>query len=808
MKSMGNLMHKIMSSISISSTGNNSFATPAGNGLSRHRRASISASTSDMRSHNSRNNIVIKSTPGVTGLRNHGNTCFMNAVLQCICHTDILAEYFVMDQYKIDLTRRNKKNSKKFGTRGEVTEQLALLLKSLWSCQYTPEISNQFKTIVGKYESQYLGTNQHDAQEFLLWLLDKVHEDLNTATKKKYKKIKFIYPGSQGRAEEAVAAEALSNHMRCNSSFVHDLFQALYRSSLTCPKCQSRSITFDPFLCVSIPIPQRQMRPVYVTVVYLNQQPKQVRLGLSINSQANIRELKEVLAADSAIPDDKIVITELVPEGFHHTFSDSQPLSSIHENDNIFAIQVPAIKPVNPRDGEYLLLVWINRLGTGCQGKRFGCPYVKEVPRECTFQELETAVLSTMSGILKNGVVEQVKHGPIVRFRVVDGIPGKCYLPYDVDHPLYMPTVDKAISLCDDERGPKHVKLIVEWDLETRKEMVLNIDDFIEEHSSVNQLKNQETQSATATLGECFELYTQEEKLGPENPWMCPSCKQLRQGVKRLGLWTVPDILVIHMKRFRQTSTQRIKLNTLVEFPTVGLDMSSHIVGRNFNNNLHTNGYSTLSYWSPWRRHRSRYVRNDDNLYDLYAVCNHHGNMQGGHYTAYCKNPTDGNWYSFDDTKVEQLQNEADVVSPHAYILFYQKSTLTHSSTSSSSSSSSGSSDHWAYHMPNFNYAPPKFSKSQDNLVGLKDDEFRHNSRKLNPFTRGIRPYCSMAPIGSHQKKTEAVIAEPDHYSDDDEQYNKVCITESRVEGSHFIAQWSMPRHYDCLFMSYNDVML
>lgn len=128
--------------------------------------------------------------PGVIGLRNHGNTCFINAVLQCLSHTDILAEYFVLDQYKIDLSRRNKLNSKKYGTKGEVTEQLAVLLKSIWSCQYNPDISNQFKVVVDKYGSQYRGNNQHDAQEFLLWLLDKVHEDLNTATKKKYKTIK------------------------------------------------------------------------------------------------------------------------------------------------------------------------------------------------------------------------------------------------------------------------------------------------------------------------------------------------------------------------------------------------------------------------------------------------------------------------------------------------------------------------------------------------------------------------------------------------------------------------------------------
>lgn len=129
-------------------------------------------------------------TPGVTGLKNQGNTCFINAVVQCISHTDVLAEYFVLDRYKVDLSRRNKLNSKKFGTKGEVTEQLAQLLKALWSCQYTPELSCSFKQAVERHGSQYKGTQQHDALEFLQWLLDKVHEDLNTASKKKYKSIK------------------------------------------------------------------------------------------------------------------------------------------------------------------------------------------------------------------------------------------------------------------------------------------------------------------------------------------------------------------------------------------------------------------------------------------------------------------------------------------------------------------------------------------------------------------------------------------------------------------------------------------
>lgn len=88
------------------------------------------------------------------------------------------------------MKRRNKINSRKFGTKGELTEQLALVLKALWACKNESDYSTSFKAVVDRYGSQFRSSTQHDAQEFLFWLLDKVHEDLNTASKRKYKPTK------------------------------------------------------------------------------------------------------------------------------------------------------------------------------------------------------------------------------------------------------------------------------------------------------------------------------------------------------------------------------------------------------------------------------------------------------------------------------------------------------------------------------------------------------------------------------------------------------------------------------------------
>lgn len=120
------------------------------------------------------------------GLHNHGNTCFMNAVLQCLSNTDRLAEYFVTDAYKGDFN----KNGSKLTMSSNVTEQFALLLKCLWSGQYNPVVSSRFKEVVGRAAEQYQGTAQHDAQEFFLWLLDNIHEDLNQAAARRYKPLK------------------------------------------------------------------------------------------------------------------------------------------------------------------------------------------------------------------------------------------------------------------------------------------------------------------------------------------------------------------------------------------------------------------------------------------------------------------------------------------------------------------------------------------------------------------------------------------------------------------------------------------
>lgn len=66
-------------------------------------------------------------------MKNHGNTCFMNAVVQCLSNTDLLAEFLALGRYRAAPGR------------AEVTEQLAALVRALWTREYTPQLSAEFK---------------------------------------------------------------------------------------------------------------------------------------------------------------------------------------------------------------------------------------------------------------------------------------------------------------------------------------------------------------------------------------------------------------------------------------------------------------------------------------------------------------------------------------------------------------------------------------------------------------------------------------------------------------------------------------
>ncbi|CAB1344664.1 unnamed protein product [Coregonus sp. 'balchen'] len=283
-------------------------------------------------------------------------------------------------------------------------------------------------------------------------------------------------------------------------------------------------------------------------------------------------------------------------------------------------------------------------------------------------------------------------------------------------------------------------------------------EEVVKDSESVRVQQQQHLQQHSCTLDECFQLYTKEEQLAPDDAWKCPHCKQLQQGMVKMSLWTLPDILILHLKRFRQVGERRNKLSTQVRFPLAGLDMAPHVVKRSQS----MRNLGNLGPWPPtWKQPggSSHHISHPDMalppdfLYDLYAVCNHHGGMHGGHYTAYCRNSVDGHWYSYDDSSVD-LVPEEEVCTRGAYILFYQRRNVIPPWSASSSirgSTSSSMSDHWLVRLNgdskrgslvsrSSTTCPSSVPDSPESPVFLDDPPREEKGGfESRPFVRGIQ---------------------------------------------------------------------
>ena len=165
-------------------------------------------------------------------------------------------------------------------------------------------------------------------------------------------------------------------------------------------------------------------------------------------------------------------------------------------------------------------------------------------------------------------------------------------------------------------------------------------DEFLKKNNAINiKEKEGKKKKKKLKLEELLNNFNELEKLTKDNKWYCPKCKQFQLADKKMEIFTINEIVIIHLKRFRNNR----KIDNLVDFPIEGLDLGKYLSNKS-----------------------------NKDIYDLFAVANHVGGLHGGHYFAYCKNCIDGEWYEFNDSNVSKIDNKK-VVSENAYVLFYKR---------------------------------------------------------------------------------------------------------------------------------------
>jgi len=620
---------------------------------------------------------------GVVGLRNLGNTCFMNSTLQCLFNTPLLTDYILEDKYMEHINRVNP-----LGCKGRIADEYGALVKEMWSGNYTVVAPSSFKEALGEFQPRFAGYEQQDSQELLQWLTDGLHEDLNRVVKKPATQT----PEHDGRRSDAeVADEAWKVHQMRNQSIVVDIMQGQLRSRLVCPHCNRVSITFDPFSFLSVPLPGSNIHIKRQKVAFVPATTDAEDAGVSgarlihleLNKAWNVIDLKKALQAHITCELNNMVVCDVWSSRVYKTLDDKYAVDDIMTSSYLYVYEVPnfdasKIKPkaysysaysVGPapapaaepeaKEAEPTLIQVVHQ-------RTRPNPYFGKYPNEREL-EVEAFGIPFLVAVQPNAttaeVLAQVRenarrfHKPTAEspFKVflLDNYGRSCYKCAYSDHcdGCAAPEGDLPfLQLVDKNQDAKGFSIGLRWNEPAEVLDVLAMDKL----PVVGSIKEPEARAEkkAVALNDCLHAFSAEEVLTEENPYFCRQCKDHRLARKKFDLWKLPSILVIHLKRFyfARMTGYREKIDTLIDFPIRGLDLKQFCLNPD-------------EMQTP-----------DGSTYDLYAVSYHEsfGSMDAGHYTAAARNLLNGRWYKFNDSSVSPM-DESQIVTDTAYVLYYQR---------------------------------------------------------------------------------------------------------------------------------------
>ncbi|KAF9645869.1 UCH-domain-containing protein [Thelephora ganbajun] len=702
--------------------------------------------------------------PGTLGLGNMGNTCFMNSALQCLAHTKELCQYFVSGVFEGELNPDNP-----LGMQGAIAEAFGALLRRIWSdssttTSYSPR---EFKQALQRFAPQFIGYQQHDSQELVAFLLDGLHEDLNRILKKPYVE-KPDWEG--GGDEELVKLANISweGYLKRNDSVIVDLFQGQYKSTLVCPECAKVSITFDPFMYLTLPLPVNKKWTGSIYYMPWTTNEPILKIPVELPRDASFKELRKLLGRWMEVPPDNLLTVEVFNSRFYKGLDDHILVSETAENDILVCYQLPchaqqARSYKRDQDDPYIVPLYrtdaapsikltygrgspsyfgypliavidqetaksrdaiytavIERLERGATSPRDlytweGTPLADSTIEQVSITLDGTSPISSVTEIKPNGEVVMVQETPEEgditdeKSMVVEEVQPTPE-EIDVEPKKLGPKADIFVlqlqnnsnpfapgfgpsgryeswakrgqdATADEEDGSllregdtfvcefdEHMKGYFFSDLPHSESLLWKRSQQFT-HTEYLEARKGEAEKINKgiTLQDCLEEFTREEKLGEDDLWYCPRCKKHQQATKRFDLWKLPEILVVHLKRFSNSRILRDKIDTFVNFPIEGLDLETMVGEREVAMRLQGQGFDISSLG----------LREVDEplVYDLYAVDEHLGGLGGGHYRAYASNHITEKWYHFDDSFVTESTAE-QAVNSNAYLLFYRRRTI------------------------------------------------------------------------------------------------------------------------------------
>lgn len=225
--------------------------------------------------------------PGLSGLNNLGNTCYLNSVLQPLAHTKPFLQYLLNNKYNDNLKdniikkligKTEIKEIKKEKYEEEYNKTMTVSMYKLFDCMWREICTVSPKTIktnIATLNDMFAGNSQHDSQEILCYILDSIHEETKCSVKiipkwteemkqfietcEEYKKTsnnniaEYI---KEHRREHVYYSGMLyyERYIKNSYSIITKLFTGLFYTKTECLECGNISNAFDPFVTISLGI--------------------------------------------------------------------------------------------------------------------------------------------------------------------------------------------------------------------------------------------------------------------------------------------------------------------------------------------------------------------------------------------------------------------------------------------------------------------------------------------------------------------------------------------------------------------------
>uniref|UniRef100_A0A4W6FWI0 Ubiquitin carboxyl-terminal hydrolase n=1 Tax=Lates calcarifer TaxID=8187 RepID=A0A4W6FWI0_LATCA len=515
-------------------------------------------------------NIIVGVLSSLTGLKNIGNTCYMNAALQALSNCPPLTQFFLECG---GLVRTDKKPA--------LCKSYQKLVSDLWHKNRPSYVvpTNLFQGIKA-INPMFRGYSQQDSQEFLRCLMDQLHEELKEALPEPYDQSNGITVDDSPEED--------------NNSQSENDFQS-------CESCGSS---------------ERADNEVQGGTVHMD----------DTNEAEMLIPEQDEIQANREWQKEKNMINDLYRAGIHGVMGGNsggdmdKDVDTTTETTPIINIQMSnTTRPHSPVPMEG----HIPKMSSSPPKAASGWPSLNPNKRQKKYR-------SVISDVFDGTIVSSVQCLTCDRVSVT--------LENFQDISLPIPGKEDLAKLHSSTHQTSMVKAGSCGEAYAPQGWIAFVMEYIKRCVWF--------WGPVVTLQDCLAAFFARDELKGDNMYSCEKCKKLRNGVKFCKMQSLPEILCIHLKRFRHELMFSTKISTHVSFPLEGLDLQPFLA-----------------------KDSSAQTTN----YDLLSVICHHGTASSGHYIAYCRNDVNNLWYEFDDQSVTEV-SESCVQNAEAYVLFYKKS--------------------------------------------------------------------------------------------------------------------------------------